>query len=74
MNKELSTESYYNSKENYSLIIMDYFNQFNQNFICMNCYTYTPLDIIHALGMDNQIVTSNSYPIIASKRRYFSYH
>ena len=39
----------------------------------MNCYKYTALNIIHTIGMDNEIVKSNSYTIIASIRRYFQH-
>ena len=67
---DVSTESYYNSEDDYSIITLNYFDQFNENFIGMNCYTYTLLHIIHAFGMDNEIVQRNSYTIIASMRRY----
>ena len=68
---EASTESSYNSEDDCS--IMAYCDQFNQHFIGMNCYTYTLSHIIHAFGMDNEIVKSNSYTIITGIRRYLQY-
>ena len=59
-------------RDNYSPFTMDYFDQFNQNFIGMNCYTYTLSHIIHTFGMDNEIVHNNSYTIIDAINR--SYH